>query len=129
MSQLGSMELLARQSWFHPLSPDSPDELITLCWETTAIFSVSAFQYLILALVFSKGAPFRRPCYTNGWFVGVWVALTGVTLLLAAHPGDWLASFFNLMPLLPESTPFRVTLLILPAANLVVSLILEVAPR
>lgn len=30
------------------------------------VFCVSGFQYLVLAVVVSKGPPFRKPLYTNG---------------------------------------------------------------
>lgn len=31
----------------------------------TTLFFVSSFQYLIVAVVFSKGKPFRQPSYKN----------------------------------------------------------------
>lgn len=34
-------------------------------FENTSIFYVSCFQYLIVAIVFSKGKPFRQPSYKN----------------------------------------------------------------
>lgn len=42
----------------------APDNLPN--YENTVVFSLSSFQYLILAAAVSKGAPFRRPLYTNG---------------------------------------------------------------
>lgn len=42
----------------------APDNLPN--YENTVVFSLSGFQYLILAAAVSKGAPFRRPLYTNG---------------------------------------------------------------
>lgn len=42
----------------------APDNLPN--YENTVVFSLSSFQYLILAVAMSKGAPFRRPLYTNG---------------------------------------------------------------
>lgn len=42
----------------------APDNLPN--YENTVVFSVSSFQYLILAAAVSKGAPFRQPLYTNG---------------------------------------------------------------
>lgn len=49
----------------------APDNLPN--YENTVVFSLSGFQYLILAAAVSKGAPFRQPLYTNGaaaWGVG-----------------------------------------------------------
>uniref|UniRef100_A0A4W3IJR9 ATPase 13A3 n=1 Tax=Callorhinchus milii TaxID=7868 RepID=A0A4W3IJR9_CALMI len=34
-------------------------------YENTTLFFISCFQYLIVAVVFSKGKPFRQPCYKN----------------------------------------------------------------
>lgn len=34
-------------------------------FENTSLFYVSCFQYLIVAVVFSKGKPFRQPTYRN----------------------------------------------------------------
>ncbi|KAG8506606.1 Cation-transporting ATPase 13A2 [Galemys pyrenaicus] len=64
--QLGSYFLTVAQPWFVPLNGTvpAPDNLPN--YENTVVFSVSSFQYLILAAAMSKGAPFRRPLYTNG---------------------------------------------------------------
>lgn len=57
------------QSSIHRFNPNEPiegdgDNLV--CWETTTIFYVSSFQYLILCITYSPGKPFRKPLITNG---------------------------------------------------------------
>ncbi|XP_018612862.1 probable cation-transporting ATPase 13A3 isoform X1 [Scleropages formosus] len=38
-------------------------------YENTTLFFISSFQYLIVAIVFSKGKPFRQPTYSNWPFM------------------------------------------------------------
>uniref|UniRef100_A0A2K6G907 ATPase cation transporting 13A2 n=1 Tax=Propithecus coquereli TaxID=379532 RepID=A0A2K6G907_PROCO len=63
--QLGGYFLTVAQPWFVPLNRTvpAPDNLPN--YENTVVFSLSSFQYLILAAAMSKGAPFRQPLYTN----------------------------------------------------------------
>uniref|UniRef100_A0A8C3PQR8 Polyamine-transporting ATPase 13A3 n=1 Tax=Calidris pygmaea TaxID=425635 RepID=A0A8C3PQR8_9CHAR len=41
------------------------DEHYIKNYENTTLFFISSFQYLIVAIVFSKGKPFRQPSYKN----------------------------------------------------------------
>ena len=45
---------------------DDPDEEWDyMSFENTAIYLSSAYQYIILAIVFSKGKPYRESMFTN----------------------------------------------------------------
>uniref|UniRef100_A0A1I8IKA6 Cation-transporting ATPase n=2 Tax=Macrostomum lignano TaxID=282301 RepID=A0A1I8IKA6_9PLAT len=52
------------QSWFYPFVYDSSSDQMA-CYENTAVFLISVNQYIILAVVFSKSAPYRRSMLTN----------------------------------------------------------------
>lgn len=47
--------------------PDNDDgKLAARNYENSALFLVSCFQYILVAAVFSIGAPYRKPMWTNG---------------------------------------------------------------
>ena len=50
-------------SRFEPHIPEADDDFIS--YENTAVFSISAFQYIILAIAFSKGPPYRKTMFSN----------------------------------------------------------------
>nr|XP_019608643.1 PREDICTED: probable cation-transporting ATPase 13A2 isoform X2 [Rhinolophus sinicus] len=85
--QLGGYFLTVAQPWFVPLNRTvpAPDNLPN--YENTVVFSVSSFQYLILAAAVSKGAPFRRPLYTNVPFLVALLLLGSILVGLLLAPG------------------------------------------
>ncbi|XP_045754554.1 polyamine-transporting ATPase 13A2 isoform X6 [Mirounga angustirostris] len=120
--QLGGYFLTVAQPWFVPLNKTvpAPDNLPN--YENTVVFSLSSFQYLILAAAVSKGAPFRRPLYTNVPFL-VALALLGsvlVGLLLAPGPLQGPLALRTV-----ADTCFKLLLLGLVAFNLVGAFMLE----
>ncbi|KAM8788255.1 polyamine-transporting ATPase 13A2 isoform 3-T3 [Rhynchonycteris naso] len=85
--QLGGYFLTVVQPWFEPLNKTvpAPDNLPN--YENTVVFSLSSFQYLILAAAMSKGAPFRRPLYTNVPFLVALALLGSILVGLLLVPG------------------------------------------
>ncbi|XP_036033952.1 polyamine-transporting ATPase 13A2 isoform X2 [Onychomys torridus] len=85
--QLGGYFLVIAQPWFVPLNRTvpAPDNLPN--YENTVVFSLSSFQYLILAAAMSKGAPFRQPLYTNVPFLVALALLGSVLVGLILVPG------------------------------------------
>jgi hypothetical protein len=93
------------------------------CFENYALFSVSSMQYIILALVFSKGAPYRKSICSNYGFLASLVFLTGFTLYLILDPAQWLRERFELM--VPPAMDFRLMMVMLVFVNTVVAVFIE----
>ena len=55
-------------------------------YENYAVFSVSQFQYIILAIAFSKGRPYRSSMITNIPFMATIVVLTSFSVYLVLDP-------------------------------------------
>ncbi|XP_036900996.1 polyamine-transporting ATPase 13A2 isoform X6 [Sturnira hondurensis] len=120
--QLGGYFLTLAQPWFQPLNKTvpAPDNLPN--YENTVVFSLSSFQYLILAAAMSKGAPFRQPLYTNVPFLVALALLGSVLVCLLLVPGI-LRGPLTLSNI--SDTFFKLLLLGLIAFNFVGAFLLE----
>ncbi|KAK7085699.1 hypothetical protein SK128_009333, partial [Halocaridina rubra] len=88
------------QPWFVPFNQTTADEIYA-GHENYAVFSVSQFQYIVLALVFSRGPPFRKHFYTNYLFTASVVIMTVFSIVLTISPPDFIVYSFELV--LPPS--------------------------
>ncbi|XP_052213328.1 polyamine-transporting ATPase 13A3-like isoform X2 [Dreissena polymorpha] len=93
------------------------------CFQNAAVFSVSVFQYIILAVAFSKGAPYRKPIYTNYLFVANLLACVGFSAFLTIYPPSWMQNFFELES--PPVVTYRLLFLGVAAVNCFLSVLLE----
>ncbi|XP_030071441.1 polyamine-transporting ATPase 13A3 isoform X1 [Microcaecilia unicolor] len=106
----------------HDMNNTHIDEHNIQNYENTTLFFISSFQYLIVAIVFSKGKPFRQPCYKNFLFVISAMALYTLILFIMLHPVASIDSFLELVCVPYE---WRIRMLILIVVNSVVSLLVE----
>lgn len=126
LMQFLSLYILRHEPWYVPVDRAEGDEEVVECWENTAIYLVSCYQYVILAVTYSKGKPHREPIYKNWLFMAIVTVLVGFNSMLLLFPWHQLTFFFELMPFLfNETLRFRFILLCLPIVQLVFSLIIE----
>lgn len=97
------------QPWYVPFNQTTSDEIYA-GHENYAVFSVSQFQYIVLAVVFSRGPPFRKPFYTN-YLLSVSILVTTVcSIVLTVGPPQFIIDKFELVlppPDDPQANFFR----------------------
>ncbi|XP_068137260.1 polyamine-transporting ATPase 13A3 isoform X2 [Hyperolius riggenbachi] len=91
-------------------------------YENTTLCFVSSFQYLIVAIAFSKGKPFRQPSYKNYYFVVSVLALYALILFFMLFPVESIDNFFELV-----CVPFhwRLVMVFIIIGNALTSLVVE----
>lgn len=102
------------------------------CYENYSVFLLSAFQYIILVLIFSRGAPYRQPLRSNyGLLTSIVVNILFIAWMVFWPPAP-LSNFFELFepPMPPEEDGmsglwFRVTLFAMIVGNFVLSVFVE----
>ncbi|XP_022610615.1 probable cation-transporting ATPase 13A3 [Seriola dumerili] len=92
-------------------------------YENTTLFYVSSFQYLAVAIIFSKGKPFRQPSYKNWPFMLSCIALYMFLLFILLHPVPAIDSFLEIV-CVPHD--WRITLVVIVIVNAAVSFMLEI---
>lgn len=86
------------QPWFVPYNSTlGEEENIFGCYENFAVFSVSQFQYIILALVFSRGPPFRQHVYTNFLLTGSFIIMSIFGVVLTVAPPQFIIDWFEMV--------------------------------
>lgn len=93
------------------------------CWENYSIFAVSMFQYVIQAIVFSHGAPYRRSVVTNKLLMVSIFIVTIICIYITVNPAEWLASFLELE--MPKDTLLSYIILAIAAFNFIIALFFE----
>lgn len=120
--QVVSYHLIQSYDWFEPFVFVEGENYLK-CYETFAVFTVSMFQYIILALVFSKGKPYRKPVYTNLLFILSIVLMILVCSYLTLIPGRWFIDLLDFR--VPPKLDFGLMVLFLAFLNLIAALFME----
>lgn len=126
--QLAALYYLFFQKWFRPIKPGR--EEVVVCWENTVLFTVSCYQYIILACAYSKGKPYRERLITNFWFLVTALSLTSFITWMIVYPPKILAKFFEIIYLprdvFDEMHLFKYSLLLFPLGHVILAMFIEV---
>ncbi|KAJ7324614.1 hypothetical protein JRQ81_017634 [Phrynocephalus forsythii] len=121
----GSQEELSPPASATPeVSPGKEGEGGYQSYENTSVWLLSTLNCLVVALVFSKGRPFRQPVYKNYVFIVVLVVQVAVCLFFLFADIEGL---YARMELVCTPTMWRVSLLLMLVANGVASFVAEEA--
>jgi len=115
------------QNWFVPFNATTNDDILA-GHENYAVFSISQFQYIYLALVFSRGPPFRQAIYTNFWLIGSIIVTATFSIILTVAPPEAIINWFELvMPPSddPEANFFRWQIMIFAVINFAIAVFVE----
>lgn len=127
--QIASLYYLFNQNWYVPL-PNTTTEPVISCWENTVLFTVSCYQYVILAAVYSKGKPYRQRLIKNYWFLLSAISLTIFVTWLMIYPCKVMAEFMELMFVQPDDQEkflFKLILTSFPAVHFLLAIFIEVS--
>ncbi|XP_020772878.2 LOW QUALITY PROTEIN: polyamine-transporting ATPase 13A3-like [Boleophthalmus pectinirostris] len=138
--QLLAFLLVQEQSWYEKWTPQSNacnvsrssqsfsvnnsyiDVKNIRNYENTTLFYVSTFQYLAVAIGFSKGKPFRQPSYKNWPFMLSCIGLYTFLFLIVLFPVPAIDKFLDIV-CVPHD--WRITVVLIIISNTVISFILE----
>lgn len=93
------------------------------CWENYVVFTVSIFQYIIMAIVFSHGSPYRRSVVTNKHLMISVIIMTGLSAYITIAPPGWLAGFLQLR--MPKDRLMAYIVIAVAAFNFLLALFFE----
>ncbi|KAK9746650.1 P5-type ATPase cation transporter [Popillia japonica] len=120
-----SFEHLKMEDWYVPFNASAGAHKDDVgCYENYAIFTISSFQYIILAIVFSKGKPYRKSIFTNYGLIIAAISVTAFSVFLAFSPIEFLSEQFELVT--PKDVEFRLFLIGYAFANFIISLLVEI---
>ncbi|KAJ1522556.1 hypothetical protein ONE63_001742 [Megalurothrips usitatus] len=121
--QTASFYHIQQYDWFKPYDAATLKETTSGCFENYAVFATSSFQYIILAVVFSKGPPYRKPITSNIGMLASSVGTTALTAWLVLGPPAWVKEKFELV--MPPDLNFSILMLVYAGANFVLAVIIE----
>uniref|UniRef100_V5IBW0 P-type ATPase A domain-containing protein n=2 Tax=Ixodes ricinus TaxID=34613 RepID=V5IBW0_IXORI len=127
VTQVFALVTLWGQKWYRPhvaFDSSNRDEEELQCHDNYAVFAVSVFQYITLAVIFSRGRPYRKSILSNYLFMGSLVVMTSFTLYLILYPADFLVNALEL-DIADADIGFRCMCAAIALSHFVIAYVLE----
>ncbi|KAI3357136.1 hypothetical protein L3Q82_015599, partial [Scortum barcoo] len=122
LGQLAALFITTSQDWYIPLNSTVFGTVNLPNMENTSVFSLSGFQYIIMAVVVTKGYPHKKPLYHNVLFLGFLVVLFGLMTWLVVYPGP-VCQIFKLYDI--SDMNFKMLLVAVAALNFLTCFLVE----
>ncbi|CAJ1055363.1 cation-transporting ATPase 13A2 isoform X1 [Xyrichtys novacula] len=124
LGQLAALFITVSQDWYVPLNSTvfGTENLPNM--ESTSVFALSGFQYIIMAVVVTKGYPHKRPLYHNVLFLCLLFVLFGLMTWLVVYPGALVCKTLDLYDF--TDMDFKLLLVAVAALNFLISFVAEV---
>lgn len=120
--QIISLLILWQYSWYEAHPQNYDHELAG--HDNFAIFAMSSFQCISLAIVFSKGKPYRKSILSNYLLTGALAFITMLTVTILILPAEWDIPYISL-EVLNVPIEFRIIMICLAFTHFVAAMIGE----
>nr|XP_046252815.1 cation-transporting ATPase 13A2 isoform X2 [Scatophagus argus]XP_046252816.1 cation-transporting ATPase 13A2 isoform X2 [Scatophagus argus] len=124
LGQMAALFITTSQDWYIPLNSTVYGTANLPNMENTSVFSLSGFQYIIMAVVVTKGYPHKKPLYRNVIFLCLLLVLLGLTTWLVVYPGPFAGQALKLYDI--PDMHFKLLLISLAALNFFLCFLVEV---
>uniref|UniRef100_A0A3P8SM40 ATPase cation transporting 13A2 n=1 Tax=Amphiprion percula TaxID=161767 RepID=A0A3P8SM40_AMPPE len=131
LGQLAALFITTSQDWYIPLNSTVYGTHNLPNMENTSVFDLSGFQYIIMAVVVTKGYPHKKPLYHNQviFFLSVvflFVLFIHFALMtwLVLYPGPFFSRILQLYNI--TDTDFKMLLVGVAALNFLICFVVEV---
>ncbi|XP_070766289.1 polyamine-transporting ATPase 13A2 [Enoplosus armatus] len=122
--QLAALFITTSQDWYIPLNSTVIGTANLPNMEDTGVFALSGFQYIIMAVVVTKGYPHKKPLYHNVIFLCLLFVLFALMTWLVVYPGPLACQILELYDI--SDMNFKMLLVAVAALNLLICFVVEV---
>ncbi|XP_078034110.1 polyamine-transporting ATPase 13A3 isoform X2 [Augochlora pura] len=118
--QASAYHMVRTFSWYTPFVYTGKSDM---CYENYSVFCVSMFQYITMAVIFSRGKPYRKAIYTNITLIVSLILLTTICMYITVYPANWIVNLLMLQ--VPPTYDWKIIILALAVVNFVVCIFVE----